>query len=94
MDQVVLFLALLFGLPVGQSSGASDSVTIALGPSALPARALALPLILGPKGLNRPLVVIDPGHGGSNHGATGVVDGVVEKAVTLAVVAPLVRALE
>lgn len=33
----------------------------------------------------RPLVVIDPGHGGSNPGASGAVAGVVEKRVTLAV---------
>ena len=33
----------------------------------------------------KPLVVIDPGHGGSNTGATGAVPGVLEKRVTLAV---------
>jgi N-acetylmuramoyl-L-alanine amidase len=33
----------------------------------------------------RPLVVIDPGHGGSNTGAAGAVPGVREKQVTLAV---------
>jgi N-acetylmuramoyl-L-alanine amidase len=42
----------------------------------------------------RPLVVIDPGHGGSNPGARGAVDGVVEKQVTLAIAAPLAHALE
>ena len=33
----------------------------------------------------RPLVVIDPGHGGSNTGAAGAVPGVHEKQVTLAI---------
>src|SRR5579862_1150332 len=33
----------------------------------------------------RPLVVIDPGHGGSNTGAAGAVAGVHEKQVTLAI---------
>ena len=33
----------------------------------------------------RPLVVLDPGHGGSNHGARGAVPGLYEKQVTLAV---------
>lgn len=34
---------------------------------------------------SRPVVVIDPGHGGSNPGAKGAVSGVHEKAVTLAI---------
>lgn len=33
----------------------------------------------------RPLVVIDPGHGGSNPGAAGAVEGLFEKQVTLAI---------
>lgn len=33
----------------------------------------------------RPLVVLDPGHGGSNHGARGAVPGLYEKQLTLAV---------
>src|SRR5438128_8541775 len=47
--------------------------------------AAAAPPAAGISARARPLVVIDPGHGGSNPGATGAVPGVVEKRVTLAV---------
>jgi len=63
--------------------GVVISVLCGLGATTLvhaaPDRAAAMPARA------RPLVVIDPGHGGSNPGATGSVPGVVEKRVTLAV---------
>lgn len=42
---------------------------------------IGLPRIRGPQDASRPLVVIDPGHGGHDPGAAG--DGVVEKLITL-----------
>lgn len=39
----------------------------------------------GVEARDRPRVVLDPGHGGSNPGARGAVDGVHEKQVTLAI---------
>jgi len=42
----------------------------------------------------RPVVVLDPGHGGSNPGARGTVDGVHEKAVTLAIAREVAALLE
>jgi N-acetylmuramoyl-L-alanine amidase len=41
-----------------------------------------------------PLVVLDPGHGGSNPGARGAVDGVHEKQVTLALAERVAARLE
>ncbi len=52
---------------------------------ASPSAAGASPSAAGGPPRARPLVVIDPGHGGSNTGATGSVPGVFEKQVTLAV---------
>jgi len=52
-----------------------------------PGRAVGLPEISGPDDPSRPLVVIDPGHGGHDPGAKGA--GLEEKALTLA----LARAL-
>ncbi|MCA9673715.1 MAG: N-acetylmuramoyl-L-alanine amidase, partial [Myxococcales bacterium] len=43
---------------------------------------------------SRPVVVLDPGHGGSNPGARGAVPGVHEKQVTLAVAELVAAALE
>jgi N-acetylmuramoyl-L-alanine amidase len=43
-----------------------------------------LPRIYGPSDASRPLVVIDPGHGGRDPGATSTHDGRPEKHVTLA----------
>ena len=88
MDTLLLLLSMLFGLPVPPSAGggdASESVTIALDPAAAPARRLPLPPVLGPQGLGRPLVVIDPGHGGRDPGAISPRNRAREKDVTLAV---------
>lgn len=48
-------------------------------------QARPLPPIAGSADPNRPLVVIDPGHGGHDPGATAPFDGSVEKNVTLAI---------
>ena len=61
-----------------------DSVTIALG-EGRKAQPLPLPQISGAPDPGRPLVVIDPGHGGSDPGAISPSGEHVEKALTLAI---------
>lgn len=56
-----------------------------LSPAASPERRLTLPRVLGPEGLNRPLVVLDPGHGGHDPGAVSDPDNIREKQVALAI---------
>jgi N-acetylmuramoyl-L-alanine amidase len=48
-----------------------------------------IPKIYGPRDLSRPLIVIDPGHGGHDPGARNGKSGAMEKDVTLAVAAAL-----
>lgn len=49
------------------------------------ARGVSLPKVEGSSDASRPLVVIDPGHGGHDPGATNVQTGEREKDVTLAI---------
>ena len=77
----VALAASLLSRPVG---GRTDHrVTVAK-----PAAGSAAP------GADHPLVVVDPGHGGTNTGAPSVVEGVYEKSFTLALARDLVRFLE
>ncbi|WP_431856053.1 N-acetylmuramoyl-L-alanine amidase [Azospirillum sp.] len=69
-------------------------------PSAPPAPARVVPAALPaappaplPRGPEKPLIVLDPGHGGEDPGAVGV-GGVFEKDITLAVARELRRQLE
>ena len=55
------------------------AATVAATPTAARAQGAAI----APR--SRPLVVIDPGHGGSNPGAMGTIDGLFEKHLTLAI---------
>lgn len=50
-----------------------------------PAPSIALPPIQGPRDSSRPLVVIDPGHGGHDPGASNETLAVQEKDLTLAI---------
>ena len=59
-----------------------NSVTVPLDP---PEKGLPLPRIQGGRGTDRPLVVIDAGHGGHDPGAPSVLDGKQEKDATLAI---------
>ncbi len=86
MSLVALFLSALLGLlPRPGADAAADQpdaqggVTIDLGARAIDAAANAK--VLGPAG--RPLVVIDPGHGGRDPGATSPINGRREKHLTL-----------
>lgn len=59
----------------------SHSITVPIPP---PAKGVKLPAIYGPSDPSRPLVVIDPGHGGHDPGAINQDMGLREKDVTLA----------
>lgn len=75
----------LSGFEVEDGSRTERSgVTIALG-EAGEASAFMLPPISGAKDPARPLVVIDPGHGGHDPGAISPFGGRLEKDVTLAI---------
>lgn len=69
---------------------AMHSITVPIPP---PARGLKLPPIYGPDDPARPLVVIDPGHGGHDPGAVNRDRGLREKDVTLALALALRDAL-
>jgi len=83
MAKLLLILALLLGIPVVRSGQGGNEVTIALDPAMPAGRKLSLPPVEGP--LNRPLVVIDPGHGGRDPGALSTQRTTREKDVTLAI---------
>lgn len=73
----MLCVGVLIGaLPIGPSVQA-QSLTVALPPAASD-RIYALPSARG-----RPIVVLDPGHGGRDPGARGVTSAVAEKDLTL-----------
>lgn len=87
MGALLSILVILWGL--SGLSGDEDQprrgeqVSIALG-QAREAEPLALPPIFGARDPSRPLVVIDPGHGGADPGAISPFGQVREKDVTLA----------
>lgn len=82
---LVLIAALHAGFsaaaPVQAASGRMHSITVPI-PAA--AKGLKLPPVHGPDDPSRPLVVIDPGHGGHDPGAANREQGLREKDVTLA----------
>jgi N-acetylmuramoyl-L-alanine amidase len=75
-----------FASPLALAAFASPTrgVTVPLGPPRS-AVAIALPPVQGGRSTNRPLVVIDAGHGGHDPGAPSVVEGRSEKDATLAI---------
>lgn len=85
MHAILALLAALFGIvlpgaPAGREAG--PGVTIDLGGSRQNG---PLPPILGSRDPRRPLIVLDPGHGGKDPGATSPYGGRREKEVTLAI---------
>ena len=88
MTYVLALLATLlaWGGTTRPGEGGSDAdggVTIPIGPVEADRSSLPLPSVTRARGEHPPLVVIDPGHGGRDPGATSPF-GVVEKDVTLA----------
>jgi N-acetylmuramoyl-L-alanine amidase len=71
-------------LALASRDGSLRGVTIPLGPPQ-PLGAMDLPSVQGGRSTNRPLVVIDAGHGGHDPGAPSVLEGRSEKDVTLAI---------
>jgi N-acetylmuramoyl-L-alanine amidase len=68
----------------GLGSSSPGGVTVPIG-SPKPIGSIALPQVQGGRNANRPLVVIDAGHGGHDPGAPSIIDGKSEKNVTLAI---------
>ena len=74
----MLCVGVLVGaLPIGPSVQA-QSLTVALPPAASDR------IYASPSARGRPIVVLDPGHGGRDPGARGVTSAVAEKDLTLA----------
>src|SRR5215213_10930632 len=85
MDLLLFLISSLLGLPLPQVLAGRDepgSVTIALGGEG---GAIALPRVTGARGGNRPLIVLDAGHGGRDPGAISPFGEKREKDVTLAI---------
>ena len=89
---VPLCLALLLAACNGRGGGHEDGVTIDLD-KAKAGPAAALPTIYGSRDASRPLVVLDPGHGGHDPGAISPFGDRREKDVTLAVAGAIKDAL-
>jgi N-acetylmuramoyl-L-alanine amidase len=85
MEWLSMLLAALLGLfgVAPEAKDAPGSVTVALDEAEDP-RPLPLPAVSVARGPNRPIVVIDAGHGGRDPGATSPFGGRREKDVTLA----------
>ncbi len=85
MEFLIALLASLLGLPLPGTADPRDepgSVTIPLEGGA---GGVGTPKILGARGANRPLVVLDAGHGGRDPGAISPFGARLEKDITLAI---------
>ena len=92
MGFLLALLAALIGLTLpglgGGGEADGEGVTISL--EAPPPLDLSkLPRIYGARGTDRPLVVLDAGHGGRDPGATSPFGNRLEKDVTLAIAAAI-----
>lgn len=83
--------ALILCAALAQSGSARDTATppvsngMLTAPIPKAAPVIPLPDVKGPRDRRRPLIVIDPGHGGHDPGAVNPVHGWREKDVTLAI---------
>ncbi|MEA3001617.1 MAG: N-acetylmuramoyl-L-alanine amidase [Sphingomonadales bacterium] len=85
MKRPLLCLAALAALPAGCSKGGHDAAGVTIDLAGAAQAGAALPRIMGARDPARPLVVLDPGHGGKDPGAISPYGGRREKDVTLAV---------
>jgi N-acetylmuramoyl-L-alanine amidase len=92
MSVLLALLAALAALVLRPAEAGERGVTIALD-EADRSPAEPLPRVYGARGSDRPLVVLDPGHGGRDPGATSPFGGRREKAVTLAIAGAIRDAL-
>ncbi|MFN3945332.1 MAG: N-acetylmuramoyl-L-alanine amidase [Allosphingosinicella sp.] len=83
MTFLFAYLAALLGFGQPAPAGEEPAFTVELEP--LPGDTADLPPVTPARGENPPLVVIDPGHGGKDPGATSPFGGLLEKHVTLAI---------
>jgi N-acetylmuramoyl-L-alanine amidase len=90
MGFLFALLAALIGAALGGGGGEAggEGVTISLDEPAAIDRS-KLPRVYGARGADRPLVVLDPGHGGRDPGATSPFGNRREKDVTLAIAAAI-----
>jgi N-acetylmuramoyl-L-alanine amidase len=92
MSFLLALLAALTALVLRPAEVGEGGVTIALD-EADRTPAAPLPRVYGARGSDRPLVVLDPGHGGRDPGATSPFGGRREKEVTLAIAGAIRDAL-
>jgi len=90
MLAIAATIALWLGLLSGGGASSADGLTLAL--DAPPEAQRDLPVISGPADPRRPLIVIDPGHGGSDPGAVSPGGG-REKDITLSLAQAVADAL-
>jgi N-acetylmuramoyl-L-alanine amidase len=91
---ILAFLTALLLSLLPQAGGSGEGgVTISLDEGGAGQQRAPLPRIYGAKGTDRPLVVLDPGHGGRDPGATSSYNGRKEKDVVLALTAAIRDAL-
>ena len=84
MGFLIALIASLIGLVFTPAGSGGEGVTIVLDEPDVAAGAGPLPRIYGARSPDRPLVVLDAGHGGRDPGATSPYGGRREKDVTLA----------
>lgn len=78
-------LSLVLGFAPNGDALVPHTAEVTLALDETPVGRRALPPVSGARGSDRPIVVIDPGHGGPDPGATSPIDGVREKDITLAI---------
>ena len=84
LSNIALLLAAMLAVGCDGAPRKSEGVTISLG-EGRKAAALPLPPVAGATDPERPLVVVDPGHGGGDPGAISPKGGRTEKELTLAI---------